>query len=283
MESPQSGKISMYIFLKKQTFLVALCIFLAGCAATLKPILSDPQVPVIGTSAGGDIDTVMSNLGGAACSLGTLKVTLDGIAKSVESQRLLYSRNKMDRRDCSGIYHRVIDAFRTSCPGPAYPPSEKRNTRALAKWYVDQDQMHWIDKPLLQDNLIRVGAVMFFGQRDTHYTSSQLHSDLMFQSRKGINHMGIVTRVKIKNGHVEQYWMLHGHGKEGKTMAGITSTTYKNHAGVMKYNNQNRHYLSIRDGAMPPYGNWDEHWVGVAPVLNPQRLFSLNNQRGQLF
>jgi hypothetical protein len=139
---------------------------------------------------------------------------------------------------------------------------------------VAKNQMHWIDQPLMQDSLIRVGAVMFFGQSDTRYMPSQLRTELMFQARKGIKHMGIVTKVKMKDGHVEQYWMLHGHGKEGKTMAGVTSTTYKNQAGEKKYNNQHRNYVSTRDGAMTPYGNWDEQWVGVAPVLDPQSLSS---------
>ena len=262
----------MRIFSTKQILYVVICILLAGCAGIQKPA---PQPGETKSAGPGDIGSVMSGLGDAACSGGTLEVTLDAIANSVQSQRLLYSRKKADRRDCSGIFHRVIDEFRTRCPGSVYPPAVKRHTRALARWYVAKNQMHWIDQPLMQDNLIRVGAVMFFGQSDTKYMPSQLRSELMFQERKGIKHMGIVTKVKMKDGHVQQYWMLHGHGKDGETMAGVTSTTYKNQAGETKYNNQHRNYISTRDGAMTPYGNWDEQWVGVAPVLDPQSLSSL--------
>jgi len=179
---------------------------------------------------------------------------------------LLYDVKELT--DCSGIFHRAMNDFRAQCPGPLYPSTASRDTRAIAKWYADRDQIVWIDRPLQQDDLIRVGAVMFFGQSGVQYSPRQLHSNLMYQVSKGINHVGIVTKVKIVDGHVAQFWMLHGHGRRGQTAAGVTSTTYKDAAGKTRYNNQHRNYVSRRDGPMTPYGNWDEQWVGVAPLRN---------------
>jgi hypothetical protein len=256
-------------FSPQKILAMTVCLILAGCAATQKPA---PTAAKPATSDAGDFSSVMSDLGEAACTKGSLDSTLGGIAQTVERQRLLYSVK--ERTDCSGIFHRVMDEFRTQCPGPDYPPAASRDTREIAKWYAKQQRMVWIDQPLTQDNLIRVGAVMFFGQRDTKYTPSQLGTDLMYQRGKGINHVGIVTKVKMTGGHVEQYWMLHGHGKTGVTMAGVTSTKYVNQTGETKYNNQNRKYVSRSRGQMTPYGNWDEQWLGVAPVLDAQRLSS---------
>lgn len=266
----------MRSFSPKQVLAMMACLILAGCAATQKPAPTSPTPTKPATSDIGDFSSVMSDLSEAACTKGSLDSTLGGIAQSVENQRLLY--DVKERTDCSGIFHRVMDEFRTQCPGPDYPPAASRDTREIAKWYAKQQRMIWINQPLTQDNLIRVGAVMFFGQRDTKYTMSQLKSEIMYQRGKGINHVGIVTKVKMTaDGHVKQYWMLHGHGKTGVTMAGVTSTKYVNQAGETKYNNQNRKYVSGSVGQMTPYGNWDEQWVGVAPVLDPQKL-SRNRQ-----
>jgi len=261
---------------------ISICLFLVACATTSpeKPI-TEPATKSAGTPrqsetpVSGDMASIMSDLGSSSCSGGTLAATLSGIAKSVERQRLLYDVEELS--DCSGIFHRVMNQFSTQCPGPQYPSIASRDTRAIAKWYADKKQMVWIDEPLQQDDLIRVGAVMFFGQGGVKYTPNQLATQTMYTVGKGINHVGIVTKVKMVNGHVDQYWMLHGHGQRGKTVAGVTSTTYEDHTGKKKYNNQNRNYVSTRVGPMTPYGNWDEQWVGVAPVLQPGQLASLRN------
>ena len=261
---------------------IGACVFAVACATTSpeKPT-PEPAAKPIATSrlaktpVGGDMAPIMSSLGSSNCSAGTLATTLNGIARSVENQQLFYAVK--DLSDCSGIFHRVMQQFNAQCPGPPYPSIANRDTRAIAKWYADKKQIVWIDKPLQQDNLIRVGAVMFFGQGGVRYAPSQVGTQLMYAKDKGINHVGIVTQVKIVGGHVEQYWMLHGHGQRGKTAAGVTSTTYKDHTGTKKYNNQNRNYVSRSDGEMTPYGNWDEQWVGVAPVLQADQLASLSD------
>jgi hypothetical protein len=273
----------MSILLIKRALPITASIFLAACATTSpqKPP-PEPAVtpPVSATPVPGNISIAMSRLGGVSCSGGTVDATLTGIAKSVEKQQLLYDVKELT--DCSGIFHRVMNEFRTQCPGPQYPSSSSRNTRSIAKWYADRGQIVWVDQPLKQDNLIRVGAVMFFGQSGVQYTRKQLGSDLMYIVDEGINHVGIVTKVKMVGGHVKQYWMLHGHGKPRQLAAGVTSTTYQDHTGKTRYNNQNRNYVSRREGPMTPYGNWDEQWVGVAPVLNARQLASIieSSKRG---
>jgi hypothetical protein len=266
----------------KTSLTICTCMIVVACATTspekpkpepvAKPIETpgQPETPV-----GGDMASIMSSLGSSSCSGRTLAATLNGIASSVEKQQLLYAVK--DLSDCSGIFHRVMQQFDAQCPGPQYPSMADRDTRAIAKWYADKRQIVWINKPLQQDNLIRVGAVMFFGQGGVQYAPSQLGTQVMYTNGKGINHVGIVTKVKMVDGHVDQYWMLHGHGQRGKTAAGVTSTTYEDHSGVKKYNNQNRNYVSRSNGPMTPYGNWDEQWVGVAPVLQPGQLASLSD------
>jgi len=271
-------KEKMLCRLIKISLVICSCIIVAACATssperpTSDPAAETAREPE--TIVNGDMASIMSSLGSASCSGGTLAVTLNGIARSVENQRLLYDIKELS--DCSGIFHRVMNQFNAQCPGPQYPSIAYRDTRAIAKWYANKQQIVWINNPLQQDNLIRVGAVMFFGQGGVHYAPSQLGTHLMYTVDKGINHVGIVTEVKMVDGHVEQYWMLHGHGQRGKTAAGVTSTTYEDHSGKTKYNNQNRNYVSQRDGEMTPYGNWNEQWVGVAPVLQAGQLASLS-------
>jgi hypothetical protein len=272
----------MTYHLIKSSLIIGACMIVVACATTSpekptpEPAAKPSETPrQPETPVGGDMASIMSSLGSASCSAGTLATTLNGIASSVENQQLLYAVK--DLSDCSGIFHRVMKQFNAQCPGPQYPSIANRDTRAIAKWYADKKQIVWVDKPLQQDNLIRVGAVMFFGQGGVQYAPSQLGTKIMYTVGKGINHVGIVTKVKMVDGHVDQYWMLHGHGQRGKTAAGVTSTTYKDHTGKKKYNNQNRNYVSRSDGEMTPYGNWDEQWVGVAPVLQAGQLASLSD------
>ena len=260
----------------ERILLVGGCLLLGACAATTPgtPAPGIPPAPPPGPTPveppATDVASVIAGLKTARCGRGELGDELDGIAAGIERQKLLYDTK--DLTDCSGIFHRAMDQFRVQCPGPAYPPLASRDTRAIAKWYADNRQIVWVDKPLSMDHLIRPGSVMFFGNGGVEYSATQLGTAMMYKKGEGIDHVGIVTKVKMVDGHVEQYWMLHGHGRKGQTAAGVTSTTYTDHTGQQRWNNQHRAYVSRREGAMTPYGNWNEQWVAVAPVLEPTKL-----------
>lgn len=252
---------------------VTVVLWLGGCAATgpERPtgVAPQPDVPSSVAQPTGDIGQEIASLERSSCSQGSLGENLDAVASSIESQKLLYDTKP--GTDCSGIFHRVVESLSGRCPGSPVPPPEARDTRSLARWYAEQNRLVWIESPLERDDLIRPGAVLFFGQGGRRYSSAELGHDLMYETGQGIDHMGIVTKVEMKDGRVEQYWMLHGHGKKGRTAAGVTTTQYSDHNGSTKYNNQNRNYISRREGRMPAYGNWNQHWVAVAPVLEPSR------------
>jgi hypothetical protein len=270
--------------LSQRMLMAAGCLLLGACAATTPgtPAPGTPPTPPRGPSpvepAATDVASVIASLKTARCGRGELGDKLDGIAAGIERQKLLYDTKNLT--DCSGIFHRAMDQFRVQCPGPAYPPLASRDTRAIAKWYADNRQIVWVDKPLSLDHLIRPGSVMFFGNGGVKYSAAQLGTAMMYKKGEGIDHVGIVTRVKIVDGHVEQYWMLHGHGRKGRTAAGVTSTTYTDHTGQQRWNNQHRAYVSRREGSMTPYGNWNEQWVAVAPVLEPTKLAHTSPARG---
>ncbi len=224
---------------------------------------------------------VIDQLQTARCGQGTLGDNLTSVADQIERQRLLYDTKP--NTDCSGIFHRAVAALGGRCPGSPMPGADARDTRAIARWYADRGRLLWIDEPLQKDQLIRPGAVLFFGQSGRRYAATDLGTPKMYARGQGIDHMGIVTRIERgSDGHVVRYWMLHGHGRKGQTAAGVTSTDYVDHDGKTKYNNQHRSYVSRSSGPMPPYGNWDQHWVAVAPVLEPTRLAAVPGGAGPI-
>ena len=99
-----------------------------------------------------------------------------------------------------------------------------------------------------QRNLIRPGAVMFFGR------SGKKYNDLNVENLTGgiIFHIGVVTEVtKDDNGDVTGYVMFHGR-RPGKAA-------------------ERSHYHQIAPprAGFPPLGNWNQQWVGIAYIMTP--------------
>ena len=130
-----------------------------------------------------------------------------------------------------------------------------------------------IRDPLAQEALIRPGAILFFGRAGRSYGGADAPPDLLYDPKRGIFHVGIVTEVRLDStGRVEGYVLLHGHGRQGRTAAGRTRPE--------DFHNQERSYRSAGRRAgkgqakLPPYGNWDQPWVAVAPVFAERDLLT---------
>lgn len=173
------------------------------------------------------------------------------IAADLESRNLLYATE--DLTDCSGIFHRVLQAMQQRCPDYAYPTVDQaRDTRDLARWYRDRGELVLVQDALAGADLIKPGAVLFYGQRGVLYEN--FAAEELLAPKTGINHMGVVVRVhKNAAGEVESYELFHGHGKKGKTPASTT----------------NWHRRKPTRAAYPPLGNGEEQWIAFALLVNP--------------
>jgi len=105
-----------------------------------------------------------------------------------------------------------------------------------------------ITDPVSQSDLIKPGAVLFYGYGGKAYT--QISAQDLFQRGTGINHVGIVTEVeKDAKGKVMNYKLFHG--RNPKYPAGITPY----------------HRLVPSRSGNPPLGNGTQPWVAFAPVV----------------
>ncbi len=173
--------------------------------------------------------------------------TLMAIAKMMESQKIKYS--SADTADCSGIFHRVLWELKVECPEQAYPAFNRyRDSRSLALWYHKHKQLFLVHDPLALAEMIRPGAVMFYGNEGDDYSDATV-DELMIQG-KGIKHLGIVVKVKKdKKGRVTQYFLFHGRNR--KHPAGITS--------FHRRKPSRKKYPILGDGPNP--------WVAIAPIV----------------
>jgi len=175
-----------------------------------------------------------------------LKAPVTQIATAIEAESLWYDQKPFT--DCSGIFHRVLKAMKQRCPNNDYPDPEKyRDSRDLARWYHEQGELVLIEDALKSADLIKPGAVLFFGHRDTLYQNFSAE-DLF--SPKGIEHLGVVVAVeKDEKGEVERYRLFHGQ-------------TYGKIASV-----SNHHLRKPTRDNLPPFGNWNQQWVAFAPLV----------------
>ena len=173
------------------------------------------------------------------------------IAAAIEDSSFLYATKPLT--DCSGIFHRVLQRMKNRCPDQAYPPIETyRDTRDLARWYQEQGQFILVKDALAAANLIKPGAVLFYGQRATQY--KDFTAEDLFKRGTGINHMGVVVRVKKDEaGNVVSYELFHGHGRPGKTPASTT----------------NYHFREPTRSTYPPFANGNEQWIAFATLGKP--------------
>jgi len=186
------------------------------------------------------------------CYTGDVQISkeLTLFAENTENDKLMYdNKNPEKLQDCSGIFHRVVQHVKGSCNSYKYPePKEARDSRSLAKWFHTNKNFNIVNDAVAQRNLIRPGAVMFFGRSGQKYNSlniDNLTTDIIF-------HIGVVTEVtKDENGDVTGYVMFHGR-RPGK------------HAQRSHY-----HKIAPPRAGYPPLGNWNQQWVGIAYIMTP--------------
>lgn len=171
-------------------------------------------------------------------------------AERMEKDKLMYDNKNPERlQDCSGIFHRVVQHVKGSCNSYKYPePKDARDSRSLAKWFDSNNNFTIINDAVDQRNLIRPGAVMFFGRSDQKYNN--LNMDNL--TTDVIAHIGVVTEVtKDENGDITGYVMMHGR------RPGV-------HAQRSHY-----HQIAPPRAGFPPLGNWSQQWVGIAYIMTP--------------
>ena len=225
----------------------------AAEASTSTPEPEGTETPTVSTSPGSSTAAELASLSQYSADCGGTLMDLGGpvqeIAAKIEAASLLYDTKPLT--DCSGIFHRVLQAMKARCPGYDFPtPETYRDTRDLARWYHERGELILVRDALQDAELIKAGAVLFYGQRDTEYKDFTVEE--LLQKGTGINHMGVVVRVhRDPEGKVVRYELFHGHGTKGKTPASTTKW----------------HQRNPRTG--PPFGNGTEQWVAFARLVPP--------------
>jgi len=182
-----------------------------------------------------DCDRVLIDLAGP----------LQQIADSLTALNLRYSARNL--ADCSGIYHRTVQALQTRCPHIETPDASRaRSASAIARWYAERRELILIQDALAQADLIKPGAVMFFGRDLRVYRKLKPE-----QALKAVYHLGIVVSVERDGeGNVISYQLFQGRAP-GKTAA-IT----------------NFHWRRPSRPTFPPFGNGEQQWIGLARLVS---------------
>ena len=155
-----------------------------------------------------------------------------------------------NKTDCSGMFHKVLGDVQKACPQAKLPLlNDARSSRDLARWYHDNGEFQIIRDSEKSGHLIHPGAVMFYGQSGKIYNQKTLTIEEMTTAGEGVNHIGVVTEVEVKDGKIVSYQLFHGR-RPGKPA--ITSTLY---------------LATPHNPDVPPYGNWKEPWLGIAELL----------------
>ncbi len=180
-------------------------------------------------------------------------------------------------RDCSGNFLRVSSAVAAKCPNhadalviaagvrPWTPGGDNaftgtiraRDSRSTARWYHDKGLFTPIfcdgDTATLSADMaadadkIRPGAVIWYAHTDECITRADGLEKLLGR----IDHVGTVRSVaRDESGTVVSYEVYHGR----RTGMGSGVDTLV------------RVYTGLTPG-IPPYGNWKEPVVGIAPIL----------------
>lgn len=170
------------------------------------------------------------------------------VASRMEAQELMYGESPLS--DCSGIFHRVLDSMKTRCPEGSYPSKIYRDSRSLAKWYHEQNNLRLVVDAEEMANLIQPGAVLFYGGREDKHSAEEINIAHL-TSPGGINHVGIVTSIeKNASGELQNYHLFHGL-RPGK------------YAKITNY-----HHRRPSRKKYPPFGNGTEALVAIAPVVS---------------
>jgi len=197
-----------------------------------------------------------------------LGIILDLISQDLEAQQLEYISSK--GQDCSGIYHKIKDMVqrRMKVMGDKskfhYPSfAEDRDSRQIAHWYYEHDNLHIVQDAKAESHLITPGTVVFFGRTEEKY--SDITIDLLTNPGKFVHdgtngkimHVAIVTKVeKDEGGKVVKYDMMHGRNSRN-----FASRTTANYDGPGSY---------ARQHAKFPFGNWNQQLVALAHIETPK-------------
>ncbi len=180
-----------------------------------------------------------------------LETDLNLYASKIEALKLMYSHEL--KQDCSGIFYRLVDEFaKKKCNTYDYPVQNAAGPAfMIAKWYSDHKNFNIVNDPMVSRNLIKPGAVMFYGAPGAKFNNATADRLCV---RGGIFHVGVVTAVtKDASGNVTQYTLFHGRST-GKT-AGRTS--YHNVRGPSNLGD-------------PILGVGTEEWVGISYLFTPK-------------
>lgn len=182
---------------------------------------------------------------GAVCTTGPtpFESVIVPIAEDLQSQEIWYTQSG-DRQDCSGVFHRVLEAYQAKCPAEPLAQYEvDRTSRQLGSWYLNKGLLTVVSDPVAQSNLILPGSVLFFGPGGPDWTKMDPAAAM-----EAIRHVGVVTSVQYDEaGAIESYSMFHG--RRTGTYAAIT----------------NDHRLTGK----PPFGNGPDAIIGIAPIATP--------------
>lgn len=166
-----------------------------------------------------------------------------GIANQLYGMK--YSSSGGAFRDCSGIFHRVIQTMEDACPNLLIPPTKVRSSRQLAAWYTNRGTLTPMTNALLQaPEVLQPGAVVFFGG------PNKRHKNVGYQSVvNNTRHIGIVTSVQHNEaGELVGYQMFHGSSSHRKAV----------------YSQRYRHHPKNKNS--PAFGNGNEQLLAVATL-----------------
>lgn len=208
------------------------------------------------TTSPGSIANTNNNLAanGACLPPGEFSLKLTLMAEQMEKDSLMYDNKNPSRfQDCSGIFHQIAKKVSGWCPSYRYPdPKIARDSRSLAGWYHQNNNLVIVEDPMESRKLIRPGSVMFFGGSGKKFQNMTIEQ-LSAPAPKGIvEHIGVVTEVsKDDNGEVIGYVMMHGR------RPGVTA--------------QRSHYHKVQPPRFgyPILGNWEQQWIGISNVMTP--------------
>ena len=186
-----------------------------------------------------------------------LSLQLSLFAEKMEKQKVMYNNKEPEKlADCSGIFHRTVQFVASSCDQYLYPsPKDARDSRSLAKWFHEHGNLIFIQDAVKQRNVIKPGAVLFFGGSGKKYNNPPKEQVLAAYPAGIIEHMGVVTEVRYDaNGDVEGYSMFHGR-----------------RPGVYA---QRSHYHQLKPPRIgfPPLGNWNQQLLAVAYIMTPKEI-----------
>ena len=254
-------------------------ILACGCSTQNKKVSNNPVIGVESAKSIENMESFYTKCHGRSISIAKL---LDPIVKDMVSQKILYSPEPSEWRDCSGNFLRLSSYIAARCPDRAdslvasagieryrrgvrnkLPGVIKaRSSRDIARWYHKQNRftpIYYDDAPSkgkpsssLRANRhrIKVGTVLWFSRKAPKSASG---IDNVF---KHINHMAVVTDVKYNSrGELVKYKMYHGRNK------GKLATVTEEHFWAWPLA-----YLS-RGSEYPPLGYWSQYLVGVGRLL----------------